>query len=173
MTNPDGSSAYTPNTAIDGLYPPAGIDGNYAMGFSAPTWDGNPDALTPIMESSELLFLTQVADAAWEITQTIETPQILTDESEWVDLDEEGDPIPVYFSSAWLTAHLRGTVCGAIAQYISGWPTSTKRQAYLYVYERSSESWDLTFAHKIASGRSPTDIKVRGNTIALRFIPPG
>ena len=142
------TSLFEPTAQITGLYPPVAIHGDSAVGFSAPTYASGL-SLTPIMQSAELLFLTQVEEGAWSITQTITPPP---------KQDESGELL----DSAWQYADMGQGVCGAIGSYQGGEP-------WLFVYEIGvNGSWVLNYSTEIMGG-SVQGISVGPTVIAIKF----
>jgi hypothetical protein len=139
---------YTPSAQITGLYPPVGIDGDYAIGFNGPVYSYGLSQ-TPAMRATSLLFLTQVEDGQWSITQTIAPPP---------RTDNFGQPLEV----AWQTSHLKQGVCGAIA-------SAAQNSSYLYVYERSVGVWTLKYSIELQG--TPQAIKVSPTKIAIKYTP--
>ena len=144
------TSLFEPTAQITGLYPPVAIHGDHAVGFSAPTYQPGLTP-TPIMRSAELLFLTQVEEGAWSITQTITPPP---------KQDESGD----LYDSAWQLAGMSQGVCAAIVSYQGGGP-------WLFVYEIGSNGlWVLNYSTQIMGG-SVQGISVGPTVIAIKYRP--
>ena len=141
---------FEPNTQITGLYPPVAIHGDHAVGFSAPTYQPGLTP-TPIMRSAELLFLTQVEDGAWSITQTITPPP-----------KQDGDGN--LMDSAWSLAGMNHGVCAAIVMYQAYLP-------WLFVYEIGvNGSWVLNYSTQIMGG-SVQGLSVGPTVIAIKYRP--
>jgi len=144
------TSLFEPNTQITGLYPPVVIHGDHAVGFSAPTYEPGLTQ-TPIMRSAELLFLTQVEEGAWSITQTITPPPLQDSGGNLID-------------SAWSLAGMNNGVCAAIVSYQNYGP-------WLYVYELGSTgSWVLNYSTEVMGG-SVQGISVGPTIIAIKYRP--